>query len=524
MHLLKILSTILPILFFCSSLQAQDQRNMELFGKFDRGDRRYSGSWGYTDAETGKEYALLGTTSGTAIYDISTATIEELFFFSGPTSNWREITVVGNHAYIVTEGTGIGEGMQVIDLSSLPTAARLVITYDRNFRTGHIISRDIYSEDPFVYVSGTCSTCGVEIIDITDPDFPTLTASYRPGYYVHDCHVRGDYLYAAAFLEGTIDIVDISDKSNPQLIAQIETPGGNTHSCWTTEDASHLIISAEADGLPARIWNIEDIENLTEVATYTANSLSLTHNPYVRGEIAFFSHNTEGIRAVDVKDPALPLEVGYFDTFSGASGGFSGLWSAYPYFPSGKIIGGNREDGLHVWTFNNTKANRVYLTFIDENTGELVSDVTINTSSNTLVSEEDGSISWATLENEITLSITAEGYQELDTLLVLEAGEQLRQEIVLSPPLVSNVPIISDPESLKAFPNPFHNQLTIEWDTRIKATQLVLVNTLNQELNNFLLTTNSITISMPPLQSGLYRLLLKDEEGKILTSRAVMQQ
>ena len=90
--------------------------------------------------------------------------------------------------------------------------------------------------------------------------------------------------------------------------------------------------------------------------------------------------------------------------------------------------------------------------------------------------------------------------------------------------MVSNVPIISDPESLKAFPNPFHNQLTIEWDTRIKATQLVLVNTLNQELNNFLLTTNSITISMPPLQSGLYRLLLKDEEGKILTSRAVMQQ
>ena len=90
--------------------------------------------------------------------------------------------------------------------------------------------------------------------------------------------------------------------------------------------------------------------------------------------------------------------------------------------------------------------------------------------------------------------------------------------------MVSNVPIISDPVSLKVFPNPFSNQLTIEWDTRIKATQLVLVNTLNQEVNHFLLTNNFITISMPPLQSGLYRLLLKDEEGKILTSKTVMQQ
>ena len=174
----------------------------------------------------------------------------------------------------------------------------------------------------------------------------------RDRYYIHDAHIKGDYLYASAFFEGTIDIVDISDKTSPTLVAQIETTGGNTHSAWTTEDDKHLIISLEKDGLPARIWNIKDLSNLSEVATYTANLASLTHNPYVRGDFTFFSHNTEGLRVVDTKDPCVPVEVGFFDTFEGQSGGFSGLWSACPYFPSGKIIGGNREDGLYVWTFN----------------------------------------------------------------------------------------------------------------------------------------------------------------------------
>ena len=74
---------------FCFPLESnsQEQWNMELFGQADRGDDRYSGSWAYTDEATGKEYALLGTISGTAIYDINQADIKELFFFPGPSSS-----------------------------------------------------------------------------------------------------------------------------------------------------------------------------------------------------------------------------------------------------------------------------------------------------------------------------------------------------------------------------------------------------------------------------------------------------
>ena len=313
---------VLSLLFSSLSL-AQDSENVKLFGQFHRGDTRYSGSWTYVDLASRREYALLGTKTGTAIYTIDDQPIKELAFIPGPSSNWREIAVLGKYAYVTTEGSGEGEGMQIIDLYNLPDSANLINTYSATFTRGHIIQRDIYTEAPYVYIMGTCGNCGVNILDVTDPVNPREVSTYSPGYYIHDAHIKGDYLYAAAFNEGVIDIVDISDKFNPVLVAQIEVTGGSPHSAWTTEDNSHLIISAEKDGLPARIWNIEDLSNLYEVATYSGNLESLTHNPYVRGNYAFFSHNTEGLRVVDIKDPAVPVEVGYYDTFDGLSGGFS---------------------------------------------------------------------------------------------------------------------------------------------------------------------------------------------------------
>ena len=240
---------------------AQNRENVNLFGQYHRGDARYSGSWVYVDLESRREYALLGTRTGTAIYTIDEQPVQELAFIPGPASNWREITVLGKYAYVTTEGSGEGEGMQIIDLSNLPTSANLVNTYTATFTRGHIIQRDIYSEAPFVYVMGVCGNCGVNILDVSNPINPREVSTYSPGYYIHDAHIKGDYLYAAAFNEGVIDIVDISDKFNPVLVAQIENSGGNTHSAWTTEDNRHLIISSEKDGLPARIWNIEDLTN-----------------------------------------------------------------------------------------------------------------------------------------------------------------------------------------------------------------------------------------------------------------------
>jgi len=63
-------------------------------------------SWGWTDPETGVEYALIGLNNGTAFIDISNPT-NVIFVGKLPThttnSAWRDVKVYGNYAFIVSE-------------------------------------------------------------------------------------------------------------------------------------------------------------------------------------------------------------------------------------------------------------------------------------------------------------------------------------------------------------------------------------------------------------------------------------
>jgi hypothetical protein len=80
--------------------------------------------WGWTDRRTGREYALVGKTNGTAFVDItderrprylgdlpSHQPVETIF------NVWRDIKVYRNHAYVVSEEPA--HGMQVFDLTRL---------------------------------------------------------------------------------------------------------------------------------------------------------------------------------------------------------------------------------------------------------------------------------------------------------------------------------------------------------------------------------------------------------------------
>ncbi len=511
---------LLILIISNSFLFAQTSLNVTLFGQNNRGDVRYSGSWSYI-APDGTEYALLGARTGLAAYTIDDATnINEVGFIPGPSSNWREITVVKNHAYVTTEGSGVGQGLQVVDLSYLPDSLHLVTTYDATFTRGHILQSDIYNpSSDFIYVCGTASE-GFHIIDVSVPSNPVEVALYAP-YYIHDLHVRGDRIYAAALYESAIDVIDISNKANPTLITQISYQGGFTHSSWTTQDNTHLLVTDEIDGLKMNIWNIEDINNVYTVADWSANLQSLVHNPYVRGDFAFIAHNTEGLRVLDVVDPALPVEVGFYDTYAGASGGFNGLWSACPFFPSNKIIGGNRADGLYVWEFNDTHAGRVYGRVLDGMTGLIIpqAEITISGSAETLYSTLDGDYKWGNIPGSYTVTCSKTGYytKVLPALNLLE-GDSLIVDIELWPNLVGNDDFTAS-NQVSITPNPFTDFLVIEG---LEDSNFPLFLELFTADGRLLATreVNSNTIQLAKLAttSQLLFYVLKDTQKQIIST------
>ena len=511
-------------LSFTLLLSAQDALNVELFGQFNRGDERYSGSWSYI-APDGSEYALIGAKTGMAVYSIDDASdIQELGFIPGPATNWREITVLGQHAYITTDVQDTSHSMQVVDLSDLPNSISLVTSYDETFQMGHIIQRDIYSEAPYVYVHGADTDDGTHIIDVSDPANPVEVGVYAPGYYIHDGHVKGDYLYAAAFFEDKIDVVDISDKTNPTLIASIPDPGNNTHSSWLTEDDKYLFVADEQDGVESSIINVEDFTDPTPVARILANGVSLLHNPYIRGDWAFCSHNTEGLRIYDIADPTLPVEVGYYDTFSGPSGGFSGLWSACPYFPSGKIIGGDRTEGLFIWTFNDTRAARFSGIVRDSISGEILPNAIVELISNStnLPLNAQAEFRYGDLAGNFEVSANLAGYDEKSVSFTLSEGETGEYDIELVPDdYVSSLSNL-DEKILKVSPNPFTTFASIEIPQDFQEGVIEVKNTYGQTLQSIPFYGNQYqTIDGSLLVSGIYFIEVTAQDNRRTLAKVI---
>ena len=112
-----LLST-LACLLSLPTLFAQNIENIALLSQKEY-DVNLSDIWGYTD-ENGREYALVGLTTGTSIVDLDDPRNPvEISFIKGGSSIWKDIKTYGNKAYVTGE---YGEGLQIIDLSNLPNA------------------------------------------------------------------------------------------------------------------------------------------------------------------------------------------------------------------------------------------------------------------------------------------------------------------------------------------------------------------------------------------------------------------
>ncbi len=109
MHSMKTKVALLSLLLL-SPLAAQDN-GTTLLAKV-KSYSEYNDIWGYT-APDGREYAIVGTTTGTAFYNCTDPSNPyEVAFIAGPGSIWRDMKTYDHYAYIVTEGGG---GVQIVD-------------------------------------------------------------------------------------------------------------------------------------------------------------------------------------------------------------------------------------------------------------------------------------------------------------------------------------------------------------------------------------------------------------------------
>jgi choice-of-anchor B domain-containing protein len=415
---------ILAWLLLTASVMAQPRAayHTTLFGSLnpDGNGGRYSAIWGYT-APDGREYALLGGFRGTHIIDITTSPVKEVAFIDGPDNGWREMKTYGRYAYVVSEG---GSGLQIIDLSNLPTSASLVREDTRFFTSGHTISQ----EGNFVYVNGSDPGAGVNggtlIFDVSlDPTLPSLVGRWSERY-VHDATIRRDTMWAAAIENGRLDVVYLgADRTNPRFVADITYPGAGTHNADLTTDGHYVMTTDEVGSTrkSLKVWDVSDMGNIRKVADYTHNPNEIIHNVHTKGDLAFVSWYTAGTRIIDISVPTDPIEVGYYDTFDGSMNTYAGNWGTYPYFPSGKIISSDMQTGLYVFTFDGAQRMSVSGVITDAVTGLPIPGAVIEVPSlgRTVTADANGRYTFSAAEETVSFVASAVDHFSADSTFVL---------------------------------------------------------------------------------------------------------
>ncbi len=331
--------------------------------------------WGWTDASTGKEYAIIGLDNGTAFVEISHSN-NIVFLGKLPsatvTSGWRDVKVYDNHAFIVSEASN--HGIQVFDLTRLRNVASPPQTFDEDARyTGLGSAHNIViNEDTgFAYVVGTdrgdAFNGGAHFINIQDPKNPIAAGGYGENGYSHDAQVvtyngpDADYAGREIYIganEAVVILADVTDKDNPTNISSVEYPSRSyTHQGWFTDDQHYFILGDELDevdfGFKTRtlIFDFTDLDNPILHDTYEGATSAIDHNGYVKGNEYYLSNYSAGVRVLDISDieGKSISETHYFDTFTSSDNAqFTGVWSVYPYFSSGKIIVSDINSGLFV--------------------------------------------------------------------------------------------------------------------------------------------------------------------------------
>ena len=327
--------------------------------------------WGWSDGQTGKEYALMGMNNGTAFVDISNPQ-RPIFLGRLPTetrnSAWRDIKVYRDHAYIVADNAG-AHGMQIFDLRRLrgvsaSETSSADVVYD-GFRHAHNLAID--EAVGFAYAVGgdTCAG-GVHIMDIRTPNNP-LFAGCHDTVRTHDtqCVVyRGpdaehrDRQICFSSNGNHVEVVDVTDKFAPLTLSSSTYPQlAYVHQGWLTEDHRFFLLGDELDessfGLSTRthVFDVSDLDAPAHFFAHDLGTRAIDHNLYVRDNRVYEANYTSGLRVLELGDLANREieEIAFFDTFpSNDNTAFRGAWSVYPYLPSGTLIVSDINNGLFV--------------------------------------------------------------------------------------------------------------------------------------------------------------------------------
>ncbi len=369
---------IFVIVLFLQVYQAQvlnyNSWNMQLLARINPDTsvnptpvgNRYSGCWGWFQANKNREYVISGTANGTYFVDITNPNVPVVCDFVGGKTGctWREIKTYQNYCYVASDDAKPNT-FQIIDMQYLPDSVHVVHNSNTIIERGHTL----WIDQNKLYVGMTTFSVGsspMSIFSLATPSAPVLLRRLEQDIstsiinQVHDMYVRNDTVYASAGWQGLHVLVYKPQQNVFQPVsAYASYPfAGYNHSSFLTQNGKYLLFCDESPAsLPLHMIDVQNLNNPQPLQSFKIRPQTTAHNPYMLGnQWAIVASYQDGLIVLDISQPSNIREVGYFDTYpqggfnTGFYGGgaYAGNWGAYPFFPSGRIAAQDMQNGIFI--------------------------------------------------------------------------------------------------------------------------------------------------------------------------------
>ena len=314
---------------------------------------------------SGREYGIMCTSSGTAFFDVTVpSNPQQVGYISGPGSLWRDVKVYEQFAYIVSEG---GSGIQVVSMANIDNGQVTLTGVVNDVGTSNTHNVFIDEDAGFLYRTGGGGN-GLRMYSLANPASPQYVGAWS-SRYVHDAQVvtytsgpnaGRQIAYRCAGLNGGSGDTGSASSTSPTSrtrrssarstgrTAPTATRAGSARTASTSTWATSWTRTVPPDDdlrdqrRRSRQRFLRDLVHEWQHGDHA--QLLHQERPPLRGQL-----HERPAHLRPEREPHEPARVRLLRHVRGRTARrFNGLWSVFPYFPSGTVIGSDPESGFLV--------------------------------------------------------------------------------------------------------------------------------------------------------------------------------
>lgn len=230
-----------------------------------------------TDIEIQGNYAYVTSLSGFFVVDLAEPTSPTIVGMTNPPRAGLDVDIVGDYAFVA--GNDLDNGLTIIDISepTIPT----VISLDATLAYG----RDMVVEGNYVYFIGAYS--GLIILDATNPESP-IRVGHWAKYGLRGIAKRGEYVYVGGDYPDGVHVINIANPEAPFEAGFFAT----------TSNATGIILNgqhalAELDSGSIQVVDISEPTNPTDAGLIDTPGLVI--KVAVAGRYLHLADDTNGL-------------------------------------------------------------------------------------------------------------------------------------------------------------------------------------------------------------------------------------